>query len=152
MRLELTLFCSLAGALADLTLALKLSPTLPIQQCLALIHLEMRNFPLALTAVETALARDGKDPVAVAIRSIVHTSFGRSSEAFKDVEAAAYLVNLPPPDYDSSPQTSRNSKATYTPKNTTPGSVLPSLLDIPYLLVGFAYLALSEPVSLSSTL
>ncbi|KAL7411716.1 hypothetical protein BDY24DRAFT_395805 [Mrakia frigida] len=140
----------LKGALADLLLALKLSPTLPIQHLLALIHLEMRSFPLALSAVESALSRDGKNAVAVAIRSIIHTSFGRSTEAFRDAAAAANLVNLPPPDYDASPQTSRDSKATYTPvHNPTPSSPLPSLLDIPYLLVGYAYLALSEPVRAS---
>lgn len=129
---------NLAGAKNDLLRALELSPTLPIHHLLALVHFELRHFDEAMTSVEQALARDGRDSIACAIRSQIHSFYGRISAATRDAEAASHSVNSEGTD----DQSSRVTKTTYSPhpNRTFPDSPLPEFPDLPNLLAGFAWL------------
>lgn len=130
---------NLAGARADLRLALKLSPTLPIHHLLAIVQLELRSHREAMSEAELALARDGRDSVACAVRSQIHSFYGRISAATRDAEAASQAANTSDPDH---PQNSRVAKTTYSPhpSRTVPDTPLPELPDLPNLLAGFAWL------------
>lgn len=130
---------NLAGARADLQLALALSPTLPIHHLLAIVHLELRDRAEAERAVELALARDGRDAIACAVRSQIHSFYGRISAATRDAEAASQAANHPETD---GAQSSRVTKTTYTPhpSRTMPDTPLPELPDLPNLMAGFAWL------------
>lgn len=116
----------------------------------------MRSYSLAEAALALAIARNSHDPIALSIRSIIHSSHGRGSEAYKDVEAAAQAAASPhhTGQHETLPvQTSRDSKASYTtiPKQT-PSTSLPEIPDLAHLFVGFAYLCLSESVRATTIL
>jgi hypothetical protein len=130
---------NLAGARADLQLALKLSPTLPIHHLLAIVQLELRNHKDAMSEAELALARDGRDSIACAVRSQIHSYYGRISAATRDAEAASQSANQSDPEHT---QNSRVAKTTYSPhpSRTVPDTPLPELPDLPNLLAGFAWL------------
>lgn len=137
-------------------LALKISPTLPILHLVALVHFECRSFSLASNAVDAALARNARQPVALAVRSLIASSQDQISDATRDAESARVAANLPPSQHakeDLDVQTSRTNKTTYsTVANLTPSTPLPILPEIAYLLPGVAWLNLSEPMKAASLL
>jgi tetratricopeptide (TPR) repeat protein len=140
----------LAGALEDLEKALRLAPALPVRHWLAMVLVDMRRWSEAEEAISSALARDANAPLPLSLRSIIHSQHGRTSEAYRDVELASTILASPPPNYTNEPQTSTDSKSTYsTLSNAAPSTSLPTLLDLNHLATGHAWLALAEPVRAS---